>query len=268
MSLSHLEVKGIGNGRKPIVLLNQKVPRIPIPKNRGGGQQKRSFDVSTFTFSCRPQKERDICVSGSPGGQEPRCGRKNLANWWLRWRYRQIDSACWLWGKCFSPFRIVEPEISHLFLGNIKKLENPCLESKKTFTPSSSINHFSNFNFQDCFECSTWPWETKKDGSLIFESFLICFFSVRTCSWRILLRIMRSFARAAMQLMQRKDRQRCHHNGSRSVVPVIPGRFVHYLLGWIYNVIDVDVISLMAMGKQHILIKSHFWFFFCQGGIC
>lgn len=118
----------------------------------------------------------------------------------------------------------LEPEISHLFLGNIKKLENSCWESKKTFTPSSSINHFLNFNFQDCFEFSTWPWETKRMEVWIFESFLICFFSVRTCSWRILLRIMRSFVRAAMQ---QKDRKRCQ------------GCFVHYLLGWIYNVIDV-----------------------------
>lgn len=48
MSLSHLEVKGIGNGRKPIVLLNQKVPRIPIPKNRGVANKR---EVSMFRLS-------------------------------------------------------------------------------------------------------------------------------------------------------------------------------------------------------------------------
>lgn len=54
MSLSHLEVKGIGNGRKPIVLLNQNVPtsRIPIPKNRGVANKR---EVSMFR-----QRERHL----------------------------------------------------------------------------------------------------------------------------------------------------------------------------------------------------------------
>ena len=63
----------------------------------------------------------------------------------------------------------LEPEISHSFLGNIKKLENSCLESKRTFTPSSSINHFLNFNFQDCFEFSH-DLEKQQGWTLIFES--------------------------------------------------------------------------------------------------
>ena len=155
----------------------------------------------------------------------------------------------------------LEPEISPLFLGNIKKLENSCLESKKTFTPSSSINHFLTFNFQDCFEFSTWPWETKRMEVWIFESSLICFFSVRTCSWRILLRIMRSFVRAAMQLMQRKDRKRCHATAwncwSHS------GLFWSLCFGmdlWCYRC------SLMAMGKQHISSKVTFDFPFAKVG--
>ena len=37
----------------------------------------------------------------------------------------QVNSVRWLWGKN-------RPEISHLFLGNIKKLENSCWESKIT----------------------------------------------------------------------------------------------------------------------------------------
>ena len=51
-----------------VVLLNQNVPRIPIPKNMGGcrrGQQKRSFDVptkrETFAF-LEVQVDKNLAV--------------------------------------------------------------------------------------------------------------------------------------------------------------------------------------------------------------